>query len=156
VEDFMMATCIGCGCTDAAACWDPQTEQPCHWTRLDRASGLGVCSCCQDHIARWDAGDRAIRAKYRPSNGTEGQAFIAAWCGTCARDRSLREGEPVETCDDNELCDIVGRTMMNDVDHPDYPAEWTYDASGRPICTAYISKGQPVPTPRCTHTSDLF
>lgn len=35
---------------------------------------------------------------YKPGNGTEGVAFIEAWCGTCARDKSLREGKPIEEC----------------------------------------------------------
>lgn len=52
-----IATCIGCGCDDDHACVDP-FEEPCCWIRLDRKVGLGVCSCCGDHVARWDAGDR--------------------------------------------------------------------------------------------------
>lgn len=34
--------------------------------------------------------------KYQPSNGTEGECFFDAWCRQCARDRSMREGEPTE------------------------------------------------------------
>lgn len=52
-----VAACIGCGCDDCHACWDEEAGQPCHWVRLDRDSGRGVCSACPDHIGRWDTGD---------------------------------------------------------------------------------------------------
>ena len=29
--------------------------------------------------------------KYQPSNGTEGELFMACWCGKCARDKAMRE-----------------------------------------------------------------
>lgn len=51
----MIAICIGCGCSSDAAC-----EGGCYWTRLDRAAGLGVCSNCEDHEARFDAGERSM------------------------------------------------------------------------------------------------
>lgn len=94
--------------------------------------------------------------KYRPSNGTAGEAFISSWCGTCARDKALRDGCDIEECDDNERCDIVGRTMTYHIDNPEYPVEWRYDASGRPVCTAYIPAGLPIPAPHCAHTRELF
>lgn len=94
--------------------------------------------------------------KYRPSNGTEGDSFILSWCGTCARDRALREGSPIEECDDDELCDIVSRAFIYQVTDPEYPAEWCYDDSEPPHCTAYIPEGQPVPPARCQHTQELF
>ncbi len=53
-----LATCIGCGCHDYAACMNEQTGEPCWWIRLDRTAGLGVCSECGSHSARWDSGDR--------------------------------------------------------------------------------------------------
>lgn len=53
-----IASCIGCGCTDHAACLNRQTGEPCWWIRVDRPSGLGVCSECAQHVARWNAGDR--------------------------------------------------------------------------------------------------
>ena len=50
--------CIQCGCTDRHACLDPNTNQGCHWLRLDRESGQGVCSCCKFAVQRWDSGNR--------------------------------------------------------------------------------------------------
>jgi len=34
-----LATCIGCGCDGLDACWDDNTEQPCHWARVDYEVG---------------------------------------------------------------------------------------------------------------------
>lgn len=48
-----IAYCIGCGCHDFHAC-----EGGCWWLRVDYAAGSGVCSECELHVMRWDAGDR--------------------------------------------------------------------------------------------------
>ena len=49
-----VSTCIGCGCDDLAACIGP--TGPCHWLRVDRDLGLGICSHCGDSrlIEAWD------------------------------------------------------------------------------------------------------
>lgn len=62
--------------------------------------------------------------KYRPSNGTEGDCFFAAWCCKCQRDKAMREGMDVDECDDNERCDIIANTMCYDVEDEEYPKEW--------------------------------
>jgi len=43
------AVCIGCGCDDFHAC-----EGGCHWLRLDRMAGAGVCSKCESKVQLWD------------------------------------------------------------------------------------------------------
>ncbi|MDD3652440.1 hypothetical protein [Immundisolibacter sp.] len=97
------------------------------------------------------------RISFRPSNGTIGDSFIADWCGRCARDKALREGVDIEECDDNEVCDIVSRTMAYRTDEPEYPSEWICDQDGRgACCTAFIPAGDPVPPPRCERTGDMF
>lgn len=53
----MIAICIACGCDDSNACIDP-FDDPCSWLRVDWKTGRGVCSCCTDHVKRWDAGNR--------------------------------------------------------------------------------------------------
>lgn len=64
-----IATCVGCGCDDLNACMritlDPcrPIREPCHWLRVDRDDGTGVCSCCPDHLARYDAGDHSLRVR---------------------------------------------------------------------------------------------
>ena len=84
----------------------------------------------------------ALRSKtYRPSNGTEGDAFIAAFCERCERDRAFREGT-------GDGCEILARTLVLDVDDPDYPTEWTYDTDEMPTCTAFVALGSPLPTER--------
>ena len=64
--------------------------------------------------------------KYRPSNGSEGDWFMAEFCDQCAKD----------DVDNNKLCDILTRTYAYDVDDKGYPKEWTYD-EGIPVCTAF-------------------
>ncbi|MEL5589559.1 hypothetical protein PTT03_11025 [Serratia ureilytica] len=39
------ATCVGCGCTDGHACLD-KNSKPCSWLKVNRETGMGVCSCC--------------------------------------------------------------------------------------------------------------
>lgn len=56
-EDGSMR-CIGCDCNDARACDD--FGEPCHWIRLDKIRGVGVCSGCPDHAERFDDGERRI------------------------------------------------------------------------------------------------
>lgn len=45
--------CIGCGCDDRHACQD-EFGEPCGWLRIDRETGVGVCSECPDTVALWD------------------------------------------------------------------------------------------------------
>lgn len=81
--------------------------------------------------------------KFRPSNGTEGECFIDSWCGECARD-----------VDDD--CPIVAATFAFDVGDDEYPAEWQYGTDGQPKCTAWVALDDPIPTPRCDQTADMF
>lgn len=37
----------------------------------------------------------------------------------------------------------------------EYPAEWQYDKTGQPCCTAFVPAGEPIPTPLCPHTMAL-
>jgi hypothetical protein len=70
---------------------------------------------------------------YRPSNGSEGEWFTAAFCSRCDRDK--REDRP---------CTILGRTFAHDIDEPGYPKEWVHDAGkwpGNPRCTAFVERG---------------
>ncbi len=41
----LKATCVGCGCTDDHACLD-KNSKPCSWLKVNRETGMGVCSCC--------------------------------------------------------------------------------------------------------------
>lgn len=86
---------------------------------------------------------------YKPSNGTEGMVFIENWCRHCARDKAMREGEPIEECDDRELCPIIARSFSGEA------TEWVYGTDGQPRCTEYVEQGQPIPY-RCPNTIDIF
>lgn len=94
--------------------------------------------------------------KYRPSNGTEGDCFFAAWCCKCQRDKAMREGMDVDECDDNERCDIIANTMCYDVEDEGYPKEWQIGKDGQPCCTAFVPAGDPIPPARDDLTIDMF
>lgn len=70
---------------------------------------------------------------YRPSNGTEGEMFQAAFCENCERDRY--ESKP---------CRILSRSMAYNLGDKNYPKEWVQDATGWPgnsRCTAFVERG---------------
>ncbi len=94
--------------------------------------------------------------KYQPSNGTEGDAFFRDWCCKCQRDKSMRDGDDFDECDDNELCPIIADTFAYKVSDEKYPKEWTYGKYGAPCCTAFVPAGDSIPCPRCTRTVDMF
>lgn len=99
--------------------------------------------------------DRAGQ-KYQPSNGTEGECFFASWCCECARDKAMSEGADLDDCDDNQRCDIIGKTMAYRVEEPEYPKEWQYGKDGQPCCTAFVPVGEPIPPEPDVHTADMF
>jgi len=85
-----------------------------------------------------------------PSNSTIGAAFIETWCGTCARDKAMRDGAPVDECDDNEVCEIIGASFRREA------VEWRRMPDGDIKCIAFVEVGQTIPPPKCPHTGDLF
>jgi hypothetical protein len=88
--------------------------------------------------------------QWHPSNATEGQAFIEAWCCECQRDRCLREGVSINQADpETETCPIFDASFRGEA------VEWQMGADGQPRCTAFIPAGQAVPRPRCGHTLEL-
>lgn len=88
--------------------------------------------------------------QWTPSNATAGFAFLEGECRHCARDRSMRQGEPVEECDDGEVCPIIAASFRGEA------VEWRVMDDGAVKCLAYVPAGEPIPEPRCTHTTDLF
>lgn len=84
-----------------------------------------------------------------PSNSTVGYSFLEDFCGNCARDKSMREGAPIEDCDDDECCPIIAASFRGEA------VEWrTID--GEQKCIAFVPAGQPIPAPRDELTGDLF
>lgn len=59
----LISTCIGCGCDDEHACMDKSSDNPCYWLKVDRNELKGLCSCCPEHLERWNSGDRKVPKK---------------------------------------------------------------------------------------------
>lgn len=68
--------------------------------------------------------DRAGKP-YRPSNGTEGDYFEAAWCSDCAKQ--------VE-----DACPIFMAMLFYRADEPEYPSEVKYGSDGHPVCLGHV------------------
>ena len=68
---------------------------------------------------------------YRPSNGSEGESFMAVFCNRCKKD-----------ADYENPCEILGRSFWHQTGDPEYPAEWIMDDDGlsNPRCTAFEEK----------------
>lgn len=90
--------------------------------------------------------------RYRPSNGSEGEGFQAAFCDHCERDRAFRESYP--HVDGADGCPILAAALALDINHPSYPKEWTFDRDGHSTCTAFTT--DPSKPLRCDKTMDLF
>lgn len=88
--------------------------------------------------------------QFIPSNSDVGHAFIDQWCSHCARDKAAREGAEIEECDDNEVCQILGASFRGEA------VEWRELPDGQVKCMAFVPAGQPLPTPRCPLTADMF
>lgn len=82
---------------------------------------------------------------YRPSNGTEGDIFMAEWCARCAH---------ANFDDEDRACMINLRAIAHQIDDPHYPAEWQFSNGGVPQCTAFAYD---MPDEeRCDATPDMF
>ena len=72
---------------------------------------------------------------YRPANGIDGEAFMEQWCQRC---------QHIGAAPEESDCEIVLRSMMHDIDSPEYPQEWVRDDDetphGNPRCTAFAPK----------------
>jgi len=69
---------------------------------------------------------------YRPSNGTEGEIFMAEFCYQCEHD----DGESL-------FCDLIARSMGYDVNDSEYPQEWQYaDDGNTPVCTKFKARAK--------------
>lgn len=67
---------------------------------------------------------------YRPSNGTEGDRFEAAYCDRCTRH------DPDAWTRDEPGCPIHLNALVFGIGEEGYPEEWVW-AEGYPLCTAY-------------------
>lgn len=77
--------------------------------------------------------------QFKPSNSTEGYAFIGQWCENCARDCPSNGSKTFDECDDSELCPILAASFRGEA------KEWVEHDDGRCECTAFVQFGRPVP-----------
>jgi len=92
-------------------------------------------------------------AKYRPSNGTEGEIFMSQYCWNCAHD-----------ADENKPCPILGASLAYSISDPKYPEQWQYNECNDPVCTEFLHEDDARarkerdgdPAPRCEATIDMF
>lgn len=123
------ATCIGCGCDDWHACVD--VHGPCSWIVVDYVQGVGVCSCCEAHVARWHAGDRTVCMRNAPQPFASAEAPSVYLAGPDVfrpdieriRQERRRQCEavgliPLDPCDNDNLASsrtiYVGNIVMLD------------------------------------------
>lgn len=69
---------------------------------------------------------------YRPSNGSEGEYFMAKYCEHCKHDAKHRR-----TDDAQYGCKIIVYSFAYNIDDPNYPKEWVYADDGAPTCTKF-------------------
>jgi len=79
--------------------------------------------------------------KYRPSNGTEGESFIAMWCSKCTKDAIQNGSKDPDDAVHEDCCHILGLTFAYMGDDENYPEEWIFDHDGSPCCTAFDAVG---------------
>lgn len=98
--------------------------------------------------------DGAYEAKagkpYRPSNGTEGDLFVNAWCTDCYRFDA--EDGPLD-------CPVFEGMFCHEIGEEGYPEELVWADNGQPLCKAFIhhlDAEEKQETYRCDATPDLF
>ena len=94
-------------------------------------------------------------AKYRPSNGSEGEYFFEKWCSNCWRDRPMSTGVDFDRCEADECCEIIARSFAYNVDDAEYPIEWCW-MNGEPTCTAFLDICKTCPPEPDTQSGHLF
>lgn len=72
---------------------------------------------------------------YRPSNGIEGEIFMAHFCDRCSKDGYTDETPELG-------CQILAATMAYELGDPRYPKEWIQDGDDirTSRCTAFEEK----------------
>lgn len=83
-----------------------------------------------------EMGDHDMRGKpYCPSNGSEGDGFMEAYCYKCFYEDGDKEG----------TCQILSDAMSYFMDEEGYPVEWIFGQDNYPTCTKFwdVTKGEP-------------
>lgn len=67
--------------------------------------------------------------QWMPSNGTEGEMFMSAFCERCIHEKWMHTMNNAD-----KKCDVLNRALLN---APDKQPEWIYSEEGWPICTEW-------------------
>lgn len=113
-KEEMIATCIGCGCTDKNAGSDEAAGESCSWLAVDYDAGVGVCSTCPDDLERWNAGDRTATVPAEREE-TVLQTWVASsgqWAGRILR-AGIEDGR-VAGCSSQE--DVICQAIEGGID----------------------------------------
>lgn len=68
---------------------------------------------------------------YRPSNGTEGDYFMAEFCERCYHDSM---GDTPEGS-----CPILAASFAYEINDDKYPNQWRYE-DGKPTCISFLER----------------
>jgi len=95
----------------------------------------------------------SVLRPYMPSNGTEGLIFHEEFCCLCERDKVMNGSASLQEADNDPslFCDVLASSYREN----EIP-EWRLDDNDFPFCTVFVPVGDPIPTPRCSRTLDLF
>ena len=107
-----IAVCIGCGCDDHHACLDPKSHEPCSWLEVDYGLGKGVCSCCSDHLQRWNSGDREVQVRIPTVQEILDAPDASFWLKNALREAIKRD--PVDAVTDAELLVLLLQRRVED------------------------------------------
>ena len=61
----------------------------------------------------------------------------------------MNSGKDWDSCEPDEICSIIGDTLLYDVADPKYPKAWVIK-NGRPTCTEFVEFVPDAPKPRIT------
>lgn len=101
-------------------------------TRCDY-EGFELCPACYCDFRQQLYEMKHTWKPYRPSNGTEGMQFQSAFCDNCHYDGNVENGKG---------CLILAKTMIFQLEDPEYPKEWVKNELLEARCTKFKSREQ--------------
>ena len=108
--------------------------------RCEKHIAAKPCAQCAAERSKMDDKQTInIGEQWIPSNGSVGHSFLHHVCGECARNG---EGD--------SQCQIISASFRCEA------VEWRELPDGEVKCIAFIQKGEPIPSPRCQSTADMF
>lgn len=87
-----------------------------------------------------------VARPWRPENGNQAAAFIAAWCVGCERWRPPGRAP----------CPVMQLAAAHPIGHPNYPRALVRESRSPPRCDLYLEIGSPVDTVYDARQTFLF